>query len=143
MRKYEITVNDMPYSIEVKTFSSEEAELEVNNKQYSVKIGDIINTEVPVIRKPVTTITPEEAAVTSSAPRLSGTSGVIATPIPGVITDLFVKEGDAVIVGQKLFKIEAMKMENVINSTIAGTVKKIVVSVNDSLVQGQDCIVIE
>jgi glutaconyl-CoA/methylmalonyl-CoA decarboxylase subunit gamma len=143
MRKYEITVNDMPYSIEVKTFSSEEAELEVNNKQYSVKIGDIINTEVPVIRKPVTTIPPEEAAVTSSAPKLSGASGAIATPIPGVITDLFVKEGDAVIVGQKLFKIEAMKMENVINSTIAGTVKKIVVSVNDSLVQGQDCIVIE
>jgi biotin carboxyl carrier protein len=143
MRKYEITVNDMPYSIEVKTFSSEEAELEVNNKQYSVKIGDIINTEVPVIRKPVTTILPEEAAVTSSAPKLSGASGAIATPIPGVITDLFVKEGDAVIVGQKLFKIEAMKMENVINSTIAGTVKKIVVSVNDSLVQGQDCIVIE
>ena len=143
MRKYEITVNDMPYSIEVKTFSSEEAELEVNNKQYSVKIGDIINTEVPVIRKPVTTIPPEEAVVTSSAPKLSGASGAIATPIPGVITDLFVEEGDAVIVGQKLFKIEAMKMENVINSTIAGTVKKIVVSVNDSLVQGQDCIVIE
>jgi len=143
MRKYEITVNDMPYSVEVKTFSSEEAELEVNNKQYSVKIGDIINTEVPLIRKPVTIIPPEEAAVPSSAPKVSGASGAITTPIPGVITELFVKEGDVVIVGQKLFKIEAMKMQNVINSTIAGAVKKIVVSVNDSLVQGQDCIVIE
>lgn len=143
MRKYEITINDMPFSIEVKNFSPEQAELEVNNKLYTVKIGDIINTESPLLHKPEITSSPDISEIASSAVVASGISGAVATPIPGVITDLFVAVGDSVIVGQKLFKIEAMKMENIINSTVAGTVSKILVSKNDSLVQGQNCIVIE
>lgn len=58
---------------------------------------------------------------TSSANKLT----VLKAPMPGLVVDWFVKEGDSVQAGDKLLILEAMKMENVIKSTGEGTIKKI------------------
>ena len=49
----------------------------------------------------------------------------VRAPMPGMILDILVKEGQLVSIGEKLFILEAMKMENVIKSTRAGTVETI------------------
>ena len=49
--------------------------------------------------------------------------------------------GDEVEVGQTLVVLEAMKMENAINASLAGTVKEVRVAAGDS-VSGNDVVVV-
>lgn len=58
---------------------------------------------------------------TSASAKLS----ILKAPMPGLVVDWFVKEGDAVQAGDKLLILEAMKMENVIKSTGEGVIKKL------------------
>ncbi|HEV7230499.1 MAG TPA: biotin/lipoyl-containing protein, partial [Bacteroidia bacterium] len=52
-------------------------------------------------------------------------SNQIGTPLQGILSRLFVKEGDTVKTDAPLFTIEAMKMESTITSSSSGRVKKI------------------
>ncbi len=52
-------------------------------------------------------------------------TGEIITQIPGLISQIFVSVGDTINEGDKLFILEAMKMENEIDSPLSGTVKNI------------------
>lgn len=50
---------------------------------------------------------------------------ILKAPMPGLVVDWFVKEGDKVQSGDKLLILEAMKMENIIKSTGEGVIKKL------------------
>ncbi len=54
-------------------------------------------------------------------------SGEVKAPMPGMVLKLEVQPGDAVVAGQPLVVMEAMKMENEIRATEAGTVAEILV----------------
>ena len=58
------------------------------------------------------------------------------SPLPGVIVEVSVKEGQAVKAGQKVAVLEAMKMENEIPAPKDGTVTAIHVSKGDSILEG-------
>jgi pyruvate carboxylase len=47
--------------------------------------------------------------------------------MPGMVVTVAVKIGDKIAKGQKLFTLEAMKMETTINSEVAGVVEKVLV----------------
>lgn len=49
----------------------------------------------------------------------------ILAPMPGLLLEVLVQEGDKVEKGDRLLVLEAMKMENIISSPRAGTIKKI------------------
>ncbi len=51
--------------------------------------------------------------------------GEIYSQIPGLITHFFVSNGDKVEKGDKLYILEAMKMENEITAPISGTISEI------------------
>ncbi len=57
----------------------------------------------------------------------------ICAPMPGQITRLLVAPGDEVQKGQDVAIIEAMKMENILNSEARGIVREIAVAVGDNL----------
>ncbi len=67
--------------------------------------------------------------------------GLIYPFIPGTIISYFVKKGDSIKKGDKLFILEAMKMNNEVMSPIDGVVKKINfqpghrVSKNDAIIE--------
>lgn len=70
----------------------------------------------------------------------SGTAGKVnnvKAPMPGLIIDLRVKQGDSVKMGDPLLVLEAMKMENVLKATGDGTVKSIKVKRGDSVEKNQ------
>jgi propionyl-CoA carboxylase alpha chain len=60
-------------------------------------------------------------------------SRYLRSPMPGLLTDVLVKEGQAVQAGEKLAIIEAMKMENSLFAEKDGVVKKIYGSKGQSL----------
>jgi len=70
-----------------------------------------------------------QSGVSKTEGRLLLRSGTIRAPIPGVITAVNVQVGSEVSVGEELFKLEAMKMNNSIRSNRAGVVKTIHVAV--------------
>ena len=61
------------------------------------------------------------------------TSKLLLCPMPGVVTALFVAEGETVEAGQPLATVEAMKMENVMKAERRGTVRRIAVKAGQSL----------
>lgn len=67
----------------------------------------------------------------------------ICAPMPGKILKIFVEEGQQVALDERLFIVEAMKMENEIKAPRAGTVKRVNFAVNDLVSVGQPIIEIE
>ncbi len=61
----------------------------------------------------------------------------IKAPMPGLIIDLKVKEGDVVKPNDVLLILEAMKMENIIKSPGEGIVKTVKIKKGDSVEKGQ------
>lgn len=53
--------------------------------------------------------------------------------IPGLLPEIFVKEGQKVEVGEQLLILEAMKMRNKIRAHISGVIKKIHVKENQNV----------
>ncbi|KAH1167915.1 hypothetical protein KIL84_003398 [Mauremys mutica] len=70
---------------------------------------------------------------------LKDIKGQIGAPMPGKVIDIKVEEGAKVDKGQPLCVLSAMKMETVVNSPVAGTVKKIYVKPDMNL-EGDDLI---
>jgi biotin carboxyl carrier protein len=60
----------------------------------------------------------------------------ITSPMPGLVKEVFVNEGDAIAVGDNLFILEAMKMENIIKSSGEGTISKILVAQGEKVEKG-------
>ena len=67
---------------------------------------------------------------------VSDHAGEIHAQIPGLLNRIFVQEGDGVNINQKLFILEAMKMENEIDSPISGIVDKIYIKAGDKVEKG-------
>ena len=65
------------------------------------------------------------------------TSKLIMSPMPGLLTNISVKAGEAVTAGQKLAAIEAMKMENTLVAAQDGVVAEICAKVGESLAVDQ------
>lgn len=72
-----------------------------------------------------------------------GASGGLTAPMPGKVTALHVKAGDAVKRGQALVVVEAMKMEHTIHAPADGTVGEIRFVPGDQVSEGEVLIVVE
>jgi biotin carboxyl carrier protein len=67
---------------------------------------------------------------------------VIRAPLPGRIISVWVQGGDAVEAGQRLCSLEAMKMENEIRASRAGTVERVSVEPGLRVELGDELVVI-
>jgi pyruvate carboxylase len=67
--------------------------------------------------------------------------GEVGAPIPGAVSTLHVKTGQAVKQGEPLLVMEAMKMQTSVYAPIAGTVKEVAVKQRDS-VEAHDLLVV-
>lgn len=85
-------------------------------------------------------ITDQSAELDGSQREKATGMGAVGSPMPGVIVDLKVKEGDIVKEGEPLLSLSAMKMETVIPATSSGKIKRITVNVGDK-VEADDLLV--
>ncbi|MDX9880669.1 MAG: biotin/lipoyl-containing protein [Prolixibacteraceae bacterium] len=145
MKKFKFTINGNQYETEVLNVEDNIAEIEVNGTLYKVEVDkEIKPVKTPKLVRPVavpSTDTHPSVAKTSSPAGPKGT-GSIKSPLPGVILDVFVREGDEVKMGQKLLMLEAMKMENNIEADKAGKVVSILKHKGDSVMEGDVLIII-
>jgi biotin carboxyl carrier protein len=149
MKEFKMIIHGNEYTVNVESVEGTHACVEVNGTMYNVEIDQPMRQTASVIRQIVTTqptISSVEASTEKVAPIAppapKSETMTIQSPLPGVIIDVFVKVGDAVKTGQKLFILEAMKMENSINAEIDGKVIDIKVNKGDSVLEGANLIVI-
>jgi biotin carboxyl carrier protein len=60
---------------------------------------------------------------------------LLKAPMPGKIIDVLVREGSPVLRGEPVVILEAMKMQNEIQSPVNGTVKSVTVKANTNVMK--------
>mgnify|MGYP000134178105 CR=1 FL=1 len=136
MKEFKYKINGNEYAVKLNKLEEKEAEVEVNGTTYQV---ELLTEKKEAPRPVVKRVTPAASTPRASAP--SPAAGIKA-PLPGVILDVVVQVGDVVKRGQKVAVLEAMKMENNINSDREGKVLEVKVQKGDSILEGTDIVVI-
>jgi biotin carboxyl carrier protein len=98
--------------------------------------GHLINVEVMDLRS----MRLRKAAETAGGP--AGPAQVSA-PMPGMVVDVLVEEGQEVEEGQGLLVVEAMKMENELKAPKAGVIKNLKATKGEAVDSGVALCVIE
>lgn len=142
MKKYNIKIRGMEYAVKINSIEGNMLNVSINDEEYEVeaqgvkvnptrmttqKLPTELHSEVPVVQK-----------VEAESKDYS-----IESPLPGVVLEIRVKEGETVKAGQALMILEAMKMENTIESAKDGVVKKLNVKQGDAILQGDILVVIK
>jgi len=155
MTQYKFKINGKEYEVAVNGIEGQNASVTVNGIDYSVELenapavggvpsetaatlGTLRGGTTNKVSGGVERSEPVSEGSSSTAPKAVGAGKKITSPLPGVIIDVCVKEGEAVKKGQKIAVIEAMKMENDILAESDGTVTAIYVSKSDSVLEGAD-----
>ncbi|MGT2832162.1 acetyl-CoA carboxylase biotin carboxyl carrier protein subunit [Streptococcus halotolerans] len=125
--------------------------ISVDGKEYLVEMEEIGATPAPATvpsapEQPAAPQAPVVEAPVASAPAESSSApagaDALAAPMPGTILNILVKVGDTVSENQPLMILEAMKMENEIVASSAGTVSAIHVTAGQTVNPGDGLITI-
>ena len=138
MKTYKFKINGKEYEVAINNVEGKNASVTVNGAEYQVELENApaaAPVAAPVAAAPAATAAPAPAAAPAAKP--AGAGKVVASPLPGVIIDVSVTEGQAVKAG-----IEAMKMENEIAAECDGTITAIHVAKGDSVLEGADIVTI-
>ncbi len=139
MKKYKFTINGNNYAVEIESVEDQTIQLEVNGTPYTVVVDkEIKQQKTPKLVRSVAVPSTDQGAAVKTAAK----TGTIKSPLPGTILEIFVKPGDKVTVGQRVLMLEAMKMENNIESDKAGTVTEVKISKGSAVMEGDVLIVI-
>ncbi|MFW5830732.1 MAG: biotin/lipoyl-containing protein, partial [Prolixibacteraceae bacterium] len=115
MKKYKFSISGNDYDVHIRDIEDNIAELDVNGTIYEIEIkSEMRSSKTPrLIRKPVEKM-PGEGQI-----RKKESSGkhTVTAPLPGTILKLNVSVGDVVSEGQNVLVMEAMKMENQVQTT--------------------------
>ena len=128
MKKFNIKVNGTSYEVEVE-------EEKVAGAAPAPKAAAA--PAAPKAAAPAAPAAPAKAAVSAGAGEAS-----VNAPMPGKIVKVLVSEGQAVNSGDVLLILEAMKMQNEIAATQAGTVKAINVAAGQSVKVGDALVIV-
>ena len=151
MNKYQYKVQGVDYDVEIEEVEGNIAKVNVNGIRFDVELKQPINptsslkkvhVEAP---KPVARPAAPAAAPAAAAPKpaATGAGSPIKAPLPGTITELKVNVGDKVSQGDVVLVLEAMKMQNNIESEYSGTVSSIAVKQGETVMEGAVLLTIE
>lgn len=143
MKQYKYKINGNLYNVTVSDVEENIARVEVNGTPYTVEMDKPVKAAPKPVTRPASAPKTSTGAPVVARPAATSTKSGIKSPLPGVILDIKVKEGDTVKKGQLIAILEAMKMENNINADKDGVVSAVKVNKGDSVLEGTDLIIIE
>ncbi|MBQ9656664.1 MAG: biotin/lipoyl-binding protein [Prevotella sp.] len=148
MKKYQYKVQGVDYEVEIAEVEGKIAKVNVNGIPFEIEMQKPINAAkhpalaatkrtAPVAAAPAAPVQPvEKPRPAAPAAPAAGAGNAVKAPLPGTINAINVKVGDTVAVGDVVVVLEAMKMQNNIESEYAGTVTAINVTQGDSVMEG-------
>ena len=143
MKEYKYTINGNKYEVVVGDIKDNIATLTVNGETYTVEMEKQPEPEKkkPVVKAATAVTTAEESGSANKA--AVNKANAVKAPLPGVITDILVAEGDEVKAGDTVVVLEAMKMANNLTAEKDGKVTAISVKIGESVMEDDALIVIE
>ena len=159
MKTYKFKINGNEYNVEINSVEGNIADVTVNGASYQVEMdasaqfaGSVAstgsatgtgNSAINNTSRNATQAVAEPVEAPAPGPKPAAPAGAgkpVTSPLPGVIIEVSVKEGQAVKAGQKVAVLEAMKMENEIQAPADGTVTAILVNKGDSVLEGAEIV---
>jgi biotin carboxyl carrier protein len=121
--RYHLILDHKSYRINILDQKSDKAlVLEVNGNKYELDIKDRFDLLLHDLGM--------DAA-------LSAKADFVKAPMPGLVINILVSEGETIAKDAPLIVLEAMKMENVLKAPAPGIVDKIKVKAKDAVEKGQ------
>jgi biotin carboxyl carrier protein len=136
--KLNVKINETTYTVEIEDLNARPIIATVDGERFEVTpdASPAGNGTQPQIKKEAETKT-ESAPKKMDAPSLALNAKTLPAPLPGTITEIFVKPGDEVESGQVVLVIEAMKMKNSIRSTREGKISAVLASAGQTVTHKQ------
>ncbi len=130
--KYVVNVADKSYEVEIEDICARPVVARVDGQEFKV-------TPETGIKHALQKGTSEFKAVETPKPSPGSAvhSNELTAPLPGTVTEVFVKSGETIETGQVILIIEAMKMKNSIRSTGSGKIAEVLVSAGETVAHKQ------
>ncbi|PLX12448.1 MAG: acetyl-CoA carboxylase biotin carboxyl carrier protein subunit [Marinilabiliales bacterium] len=134
MKKFKFTIRGNEYSVEIKDIEGDIANIEVNGTTYEVGIQEekVKTSKTPTLVRPQVTVDRKDSKIKKT---VSSRAYSLKAPLPGSIFKILKHEGDEVKKGETIMIMEAMKMENNIQSEKEGKIVSLKVKEGDSVLQ--------
>lgn len=151
MNKYQYTVQGADYDVEIVDVEGNIAKVTVNGIPFEVEMKRPItpstmpkhtHVQAPAAPKPAPKPAAEQSVSPAQPAAQAGAGSKVLSPLPGTITEVKVKVGDAVKEGDTVVVLEAMKMQNNIEAEYTGTVTSVLVNKGDTVMEGDALITI-
>lgn len=145
MNTYKYKVKGVDYEVEIAEVEGNIAKVNVNGIPFELELQKPINAAkhptmtAPKVQAPVAAPAAAPAApvaAPSQPAAVAGAGNAIKAPLPGTVTDVKVQVGQQVNVGDTVVVLEAMKMQNNIESEYAGKVTSVLVKQGDTVMEG-------
>jgi len=129
MKKYRLTIDHETYDVTVGDLRQSPLEVTVNGETI------LVTPEAAPASIAVPSAQPQSPAPAAPVPvaAAQADASAITAPIPGVVKDIAVKDGDSVTKGQELLVLEAMKMNNIIRSPRDGVIAAVHVQIGQQV----------
>ncbi|MFA5013703.1 MAG: biotin/lipoyl-containing protein [Candidatus Paceibacterota bacterium] len=149
-----IKIKDKEYDVEVAE-NDHEVRISIQGKEF---IFDLDKRKVKYANDPENKTECAQRNIPEGSQRSRGEGGAkeglscvvlpkggkeVKAPLAGVISDIFVKEGDTITMGQKLVSLSAMKMENEIVAEADAKIKKILVNKDEKVKESETLIIFD
>jgi biotin carboxyl carrier protein len=141
--KYTVKIAGKTYEVEIEDIHARPVIARVDGEQFEVMPesgikpdgGEEAGETSPFAEETPSSLKPHPAAFPTSSQTLGGKT--LTSPLPGTVTEVFIKKGDTVEIGKVILIIEAMKMKNSIRSVRTGTVAEVLVSAGQTVAHKQ------
>ena len=143
MKEYKYTINGNKYEVVVGDITDNIATLTVNGEEYTVEMEKQAEPEKKkaVVKASASAPSSDDGSAANKA--AVNKNNAIKAPLPGVVTDILVSEGDEVKAGDTVVVLEAMKMANNLTAEKDGKVTAVCVKIGESVMEDDALIVIE
>ncbi|MBI4835047.1 MAG: sodium-extruding oxaloacetate decarboxylase subunit alpha [Planctomycetes bacterium] len=139
-RDYIINLGNKRFDVTVSRGGENSVYVDFGGKRYEVNLDSSVaaqavqgakgQAEIPAAKPKITEPKPEVKKVEEKTVRITPGAGQdVNVPMPGKIVDIRVKVGDSVKRGDILFILEAMKMQNEIDSPVDGVVSEVNITI--------------
>lgn len=138
---YCVTLGGRTFHVDVGTLSDGQAySLLIDDRSIDVAVeerpGDALELLVSGRRYSTEVLGEREWLARSISPERESADRVVRAVMTGIVRDVLVAPGDAVVRGQTLFILEAMKMENEVKAGADGTVQRVTVAAGQTVTLG-------
>jgi biotin carboxyl carrier protein len=140
-----ITIDGKPFPVDILEYRKDKFHILYNNKSFAAEVlsfdrvnkSIVIKVNNAIMNLKVTDKFDELMLQMGIDPAAGAKVNDIKAPMPGMVLNVMVENGQTIKKGDPIVVLEAMKMENILKSPADGTIRKLFVRKGDKVEKNQ------